>query len=879
MPCRECLSGYLPGARNVGAVPLPLPAPIYHGADSERRPDLLCGERALREHVPPTRRLVRSDGATALPPPCRSHVRIGSPPSHTQTHACRRVLPTECVRERTVLRPELARAVQCAVAFTNLYEECFAELGSQEGAEGTSAFPDSTPNDGRNEYDEFYDICNRRIHPKTDSDAPHTNNGLSTCVDDPTFAPESTCIDAYDQAQGKGACHQTLSEMGYTCATLPRGYCDRTCNQCAGICPMLGPGQPQGCECDFFGGIANCPQACNGYCVAEVAGVQQIVVQGGLGPTVRPVLGEIQGECPNNKGRHQWFKFMAYKGNSYQVYTELVDGGLTSTYLHLHATDADQTELASSKSWHCNDRNLVPSGPGASCMTWACTATGEYAVRVQQNAGSGAFRVGVMDNGLVQTIAVQEGLAPQLMDVPDHGVYLRSWSMSIATHCDLVYCTFTKDAGTLSERQLTSDGERFLIPIAGISGATYTFSLALRGVDTSASYVKITATPRSAQGGADAFEGNSNMMREISLGSWEATGESHHNYHEFNPDYDMKDYHNYPGRESAATGHWKWVCPAAGEYFIVVTSNCDVPVLDDVEANLDSSTGMPVTGTVSCDTSWTMDLHVEDETTEMTLPIVIIGPPEDAAAGSAAQQVAASQAAVAHPAQTQSLSHMASHPVAEITEQVARDLCQLPVELMCTAGETCVQPSPEILEGCAQMAMAFPQAPTLMPLLPPRNPDLPQLPPLPPATDGHRRMQHGQSSAGASLTHLTAKHVQYQAPNRDVILERHQQEQRHECMRHGLQQHQCPGAIAVAGSGRRRLGDDQEESTDHHGLTWEEEMSIVQAGARVGASIHEHSEQLLDANRRALKAEKELARVRKELEGVKRQRDDLLQQR
>lgn len=431
--------------------------------------------------------------------------------------------------------PEPLHATQCAVAFTNLYEECFAELGSPDGAPGTSLFPDTNPSDGRNEYDEFYDTCNAAIHPKTEPISPATDNGLGTCVDDPTFAPASTCIDAYDQSAGKGACQQALTSMGYTCATLPAGYCDLTCGQCAGICPRLGPGQPDGCNCDHYGGIANCPQACNGYCVAEVAGVQQIVVQG-IGPTVRPVLGEIHGECPNNSGRHQWFRFMAYSGNSYQIYTELVDGGLTSTYLHLHAKDAEQTELASAKAWHCTDSDLAQSGAGASCMLWACTATGEYAIRVQQNAGSGAFRVGVMDNGPIETIAVREDMAPQLMDVPDHGVYLDSWSMAVDTHCDLVYCQFIKDAGTPAARLLTSDGERFLMSVTGIPGATYTFNLALRGVDASASYVKIAATPRNAQGGADAFAGNSHMMREISLGSWEPTGESHHNYHDFNPD-------------------------------------------------------------------------------------------------------------------------------------------------------------------------------------------------------------------------------------------------------------------------------------------------------------------------------------------------------
>ena len=54
-------------------------------------------------------------------------------------------------------------------------------------------------------------------------------------------------------------------------------------------------------------------------------------------------------------------------------------------------------------------------------------------------------------------------------------------------------------------------------------------------------------------------------------------------------------------------------------------------------------------------------------------------------------------------------------------------------------------------------------------------------------------------------------------------------------------------------------------------------MSVVQAGAKVGATIQEHSDHLLEANRRALKAEKELARVRKELEDMTRQRDFLPQ--
>lgn len=188
--------------------------------------------------------------------------------------------------------------------------------------------------------------------------------------------------------------------------------------------------------------------------------------------------------------------------------------------------------------------------------------------------------------------------------------------------------------------------------------------------------------------------------------------------------------------------------------------------------------------------------------------------------------------------------------------------------------------------------MAFPMAPALAPLMPPRNPALAPLPPLPPmpdGTSGHRRMQRAAaaSTPGATLTHLTAKHIQYRAPNREAIEEQHRRDQRHACMRHGLQQHECPGAnvvsmVSAGGGGRRRLLASG-EPTDHHGLTWDEEMAVVQTtGAKLttthgGATTHEeHASHLLDANRRATKAEKELAAVRRQLAEVTRQRNTLL---
>jgi hypothetical protein len=418
--------------------------------------------------------------------------------------------------------------------------------------------------------------------------------------------------------------------------------------------------------------------------------------------------------------------------------------------------------------------------------------------------------------------------------------------------------------------------------ISGVPGATYTFNFALQG-DVAASYIKVAASPRSAQGGGNTYAGNPDMMREVKLGSFDPTLPSHHTFHETTPDYDLKEYETFPGADYAATGHWRWVCPAAGEYFITLTSNCDVPVMDDVESHLGAN-GQPAQDSIHCSTSWSMDLHVEEMATEMTLPIIIVSPPDDAAAGSPAQQVAATTAAVAQPAQTQNLNHMASTPAAEITPAIAEELCELPVELMCEAGVTCEEPDPAIMEACAQMAMAFPMAPALAPLLPLRDPSLAPLPPLPlmaplPGTGGHRRTQRGAaaSTLQPTLTHLTAKHIQYRAPNREAIEEQHRQDQRHACMRHGLKQHECPGANVVSGGGGRRRLLAAGEPTDHHGLTWDEEMDIVQTGAKVGATHEEHAAHLLGANRRALNAEKELAELRQQLADVTRQRNALLQ--
>ena len=165
---------------------------------------------------------------------------------------------------------------------------------------------------------------------------------------------------------------------------------------------MFGEGMDDHCNCDQFDGVHHCKHSCGGYCNSADAGTVQVLpVSGQL------TIGSIDAVCSPNTGRHQWFKFEAKVGTMYMIWTDVDQGGLTSTFLHLHALDTEQTELASAKSWMC------PTGDAnglASCIMWACTASGAYGVRVGQQGGSGAFGVGVRRAGTLGEITSRAGL-------------------------------------------------------------------------------------------------------------------------------------------------------------------------------------------------------------------------------------------------------------------------------------------------------------------------------------------------------------------------------------------------------------------------------------------------------------------------------------
>jgi hypothetical protein len=286
----------------------------------------------------------------------------------------------------------------CASSYIDLYEECSVELSRR------------TPMEGAPAWKSFYNSC------------METNSAEGTCEDSPTWKPSANvvaprCTNALDDSPqgGVGSCDKSLA-AGYKCTQFAtgkyKGYCDKSCSlgvchsQSAAVvskgeCPaLLGPTGVDRCHCDSYGGIQNCAKSCDALCsVQGTPALKKLTVDG------IPVSGSITDSCPALSGRHQWFTFQAQAGKLYQLNTVLVPGGLTSTYLHLHAMDAAQSELLTVTSWHCPTAMSL-----GSCAVWACIGSGTYAIRVSQMAGKGPYKVQVKDVGPIENVAAAEGL-------------------------------------------------------------------------------------------------------------------------------------------------------------------------------------------------------------------------------------------------------------------------------------------------------------------------------------------------------------------------------------------------------------------------------------------------------------------------------------
>ena len=164
------------------------------------------------------------------------------------------------------------------------------------------------------------------------------------------------------------------------------------------------------------------------------------------------------------------------------------------------------------------------------------------------------------------------------------------------------------------------------------------------------------------------------MQKEIALSQWEETAVGDHDYHQLNPSFDLKKYKNFPGETDPMTDSFSWVAPGNGEYYVVFTANCDVPIIDDVEGNMDMTTMTMKAGhegAMACHADWALDLIIADMSITAVLPIVIMALPCVSTPGSACQQ--------AHDRDVEETELPVVH--------VARQLRALPVVQLMAAGE------------------------------------------------------------------------------------------------------------------------------------------------------------------------------------------------
>lgn len=689
------------------------------------------------------------------------------------------------------------------------------------------------------------------------------------------------------------------------------GYCDRECHgeTCAG-CASL-----DACSCESRHGLFYCKETCNAYCASassdDRARQPKVIQVGDVGAVPIATTGSIEASCPENtQGAHQWFRFTAVAGSVYQINTEIVPGGLLSTYLHLHALDDDQTELVAAKAWHCPAQRGIGNSQ-ASCVIWSCTANGDYSIRVQRYAGSGAFKVAVQNIGTVAELAAAEGLRPLITSTnPNKGVYTvdtgphGDWTIALDVTCEMLYCHFYRKegdftpgiresgggytpgsySGTTDSTELTTDGDHLLMSVQGIEGVTYTFNLDLLDPTRTGIYVKLTVHPEKAQGGAQAFSGNPDMEREMKLGDWDITEPDHHSYEDLNPDYDVREYKN-PGlghwlcvgscrlspdgrsQQFPTAGHWKWTAPASGDYYVTISSNCDVPVLDDVESNYDLRTGHLIPGhedSLTCHSSFGMSLHAEDEHTVLMVPVISAMPPCASETGGACQRGQNTLNAHSQPAMIQTLTSTrvacscltAVPPTCDTCDsrdstQIASDLCD-PTNLPATYNT-------DMQQLCADMTSMFVPAVTELSPLP-----LPLLP-LTGGSSGHRRMQRG-----SSREHRLKVGVSFQEmrnPNTESALLTSHSKQLQHCAAVGIQPAACAnGMVAerLQGTelGRRQLA---------------EAAVVAKAVATSSTARLSESPAMSTERARVAQLEAENARLLKELNAARAERDTCLQ--
>lgn len=595
---------------------------------------------------------------------------------------------------------------------------------------------------------------------------------------------------------------------------------------------MFGQDGYQGsrCKCSTFNGIVNCQQSCDGYfCALAAQEVTALLV--GADPTTEIIDDRQCGTTGG--GLHKWFQFEAQAGRMYQIATTQVYNGMTGVNLHVHTIDNAQTELITAAGWHCGGENF---GDQLACTPFACTASGTYAVRVEQRVGHGPFAVQVTEIGSVEDTARAELMAPSIR--PDENkihfsfesssgnfnvALEETWTAQIDVACGLAYCTFHRHLGSDERQLLTGDGENYVMPLEGFVGATYNFSFALDENAASASYIKIVISPvasqtldtANAQGGAAAFDGNPDMSHEFIIGNWGSTPEGDQTYPQLNSDFYLKKYRFFPGEDNPTRAHWAWVAPADGDYYVTITSNCDVPLIDDAMTDA-------MTGAMTCESSWSVEMAVEDQTTVVTFPVITLHPSDCAnVPGSDCQaSTGSSGSQVGVPGAQNLFANV-------VFSAIDRDASERTMA-------SCRESELGSEELCAQAASLF-------------------------VSIGGN--EHGHRRRTQRVSHddfVQVAHYEATAPNREAAERSRQDMQLQSCLDNGIQIADCPGVdVSPATSNGRRLLAKLE----------------VQSATNTAATGHHHTSHrlLAAAEERAARAEREVLELRAQLQEAARE--------
>ena len=196
------------------------------------------------------------------------------------------------------------------------------------------------------------------------------------------------------------------------------------------------------------------------------------------------------------------------------------------------------------------------------------------------------------------------------------------WTATFGVDCQYTYCRLSKINDGRSA-DLITDGTGFWMYMDAVQASTYEFTLSLAD-GSAATYVRMTMVPENfdlecmSTRRATWRPCPSDMEGMVVLGSWGETADGDETFEEYRPSYDMKEFRSFPGVLGPSTDTFSWVAPTSGLYYMVVTTNCDEPVLDDVEANMNLQTAQPIPGregASSCHGEFTMELQVAGSTT------------------------------------------------------------------------------------------------------------------------------------------------------------------------------------------------------------------------------------------------------------------------